>query len=163
MSYKTAFSFGELSENLKSLSSPEAKAAMSQISFESVQNAFMDNVTHRMFKFEGTTGRKEFCLYSIAGAVVYAAYVILIGILTTVICLAITSIAGIFGGIVTPVLTLWVVPAILFAGIGVRRLHDTGKSGLLLLIGLVPVIGWFVAFALCLGKKAEGCCCCEQK
>lgn len=166
MAYKTSFSFDELGENLKALSSPEAKAAISQISFESLKNAFLDNVAHRLFCFDGATGRKEFGLYSIAAAAVYAVYVILIGILTTVICITVTAIAGIFGGIVVPILTGWAVPALLFAAIGVRRLHDTGKSGLLMLIGLVPLVGWFIVFALCLGKKAEGCCCgcgCEQK
>ncbi|CAN5768070.1 hypothetical protein BH23ACT10_BH23ACT10_15590 [soil metagenome] len=28
--------------------------------------------------------------------------------------------------------------------VGVRRLHDTGRSGWWLLIGLLPVIGWIV-------------------
>jgi uncharacterized membrane protein YhaH (DUF805 family) len=29
-------------------------------------------------------------------------------------------------------------------GVGVRRLHDTGRSGWWLLIGIIPVIGWIV-------------------
>ena len=29
-------------------------------------------------------------------------------------------------------------------GVGVRRLHDTGRSGWWLLIGLIPLIGWIV-------------------
>lgn len=28
--------------------------------------------------------------------------------------------------------------------LGVRRLHDTGKSGWLILVGFIPVIGWIV-------------------
>src|SRR5436305_1691005 len=28
--------------------------------------------------------------------------------------------------------------------VGVRRLHDTGKSGWWLLIGLIPIVGWIV-------------------
>ena len=28
--------------------------------------------------------------------------------------------------------------------VGVRRLHDTGKTGWWLLIGLIPIIGWIV-------------------
>ena len=29
-------------------------------------------------------------------------------------------------------------------GVGVRRLHDTGRSGWWLLIGIIPLIGWIV-------------------
>ncbi len=29
-------------------------------------------------------------------------------------------------------------------GVGIRRLHDTGRSGWWLLIGLIPLIGWIV-------------------
>lgn len=29
-------------------------------------------------------------------------------------------------------------------GVGIRRLHDTGRSGWWLLIGLLPIIGWIV-------------------
>ena len=28
--------------------------------------------------------------------------------------------------------------------IAVRRLHDTGKSGWLLLVGLIPFVGWII-------------------
>lgn len=30
-------------------------------------------------------------------------------------------------------------------GVGVRRLHDIGKSGWWILIGLIPLIGWLIA------------------
>jgi uncharacterized membrane protein YhaH (DUF805 family) len=30
-------------------------------------------------------------------------------------------------------------------GVGVRRLHDIGKSGWWMLIGLIPLIGWLIA------------------
>lgn len=29
--------------------------------------------------------------------------------------------------------------------VGVRRLHDTGRSGWWLLIGLIPIVGWIIA------------------
>ena len=28
--------------------------------------------------------------------------------------------------------------------VGVRRLHDTGRSGWWLLIGLIPIVGWII-------------------
>ena len=33
----------------------------------------------------------------------------------------------------------------------VRRLHDTGKSGWLILLNLIPVVGWIILLVLCLG------------
>ena len=62
-----------------------------------------------------------------------------------------------------PLLTFWLVPFCLFAATGARRLHETGKSGWLQLIAIIPAIGWLVVWALYLGKKSEGCCCCEEK
>ena len=28
--------------------------------------------------------------------------------------------------------------------VGVRRMHDTGKSGWFLLVGLIPIVGWII-------------------
>ena len=53
---------------------------------------------------------------------------------------------GILGGLLPLVVTL----ALLVPGIavGVRRLHDTGRSGLWLLIAFVPVVGAIVLIVL---------------
>ena len=40
--------------------------------------------------------------------------------------------------------------------VGVRRLHDTGKSGVHYLWGLVPFIGSLIILALMLGDGAKG-------
>jgi len=41
--------------------------------------------------------------------------------------------------------------------VGVRRLHDTGKSGWMLLIGLIPIIGgiWLLVLFVTEGDKGE--------
>ena len=45
------------------------------------------------------------------------------------------------GGLLTLVFALAVlIPNI---AVSVRRLHDVGKSGWMILIGLIPIIGWF--------------------
>lgn len=38
----------------------------------------------------------------------------------------------------------------------VRRLHDTGRSGWWLLIGLIPLIGWIILLVWMIGKSDEG-------
>ena len=39
---------------------------------------------------------------------------------------------------------VWLILALPLLSVGTRRLHDTGKSGWWLLLGLVPVAGWLV-------------------
>lgn len=39
-------------------------------------------------------------------------------------------------------------------GVTARRLHDTGKTGWLQLIGIVPVIGWIAILYLCAQPEA---------
>lgn len=46
------------------------------------------------------------------------------------------------GGIIASVYALFVlIPGL---AVGARRLHDTGKTGWLLLLWLIPVIGWII-------------------
>ena len=40
--------------------------------------------------------------------------------------------------------------------VGVRRLHDVGKSGWMLLIGIIPVIGWIWLFVLMVSDSQPG-------
>lgn len=48
--------------------------------------------------------------------------------------------------------------AVLIPGlaVSVRRLHDTGKSGWMLLIGLIPIIGWIWVFVLLVTDSKPG-------
>ena len=41
-----------------------------------------------------------------------------------------------------------IIAAVIMIPAGFKRLHDTGKSGWWLLIGLVPFFGWIVMFVL---------------
>jgi len=76
--------------------------------------------------FNGRTSRKEFWMF------------ILFNI---IISLGIGIVEGIIGS--PAILGILYSLAILIPGIAVsiRRLHDTGKSGWLLLIGFIPIIG----------------------
>lgn len=63
----------------------------------------------------------------------------------------------------SPILGLLVSLALLLPGLGVtvRRLHDTGRSGWWILIGIIPLVGWIVLIVfLCQdsqpGQNAHG-------
>jgi len=58
------------------------------------------------------------------------------------------SLVGILGLLFSLAL---IVPSI---AVGIRRLHDTGKSGWYLLAGLVPVIGWLAVLIVMLQERS---------
>jgi len=58
------------------------------------------------------------------------------------------SLVGILGLLFSLAL---IVPSI---AVGIRRLHDTGKSGWYLLAGLVPVIGWLAVLIFMLQESS---------
>lgn len=41
-------------------------------------------------------------------------------------------------------------------GVGIRRLHDVNKSGWMLLVSLIPLVGWIWAIVLLATKGDEG-------
>jgi uncharacterized membrane protein YhaH (DUF805 family) len=40
--------------------------------------------------------------------------------------------------------------------VGIRRLHDTGRSGWWILIGVIPIIGWLVLLFWYVSKGTDG-------
>ena len=86
-------------------------------------------VTERYAQFDGRAGRAEFWWYFLVGAI--------IGVILSILAQASTVfvvIQAIYG------------IAVLIPGlaVGVRRLHDTNRSGWWLLIALIPIIGLIV-------------------
>jgi uncharacterized membrane protein YhaH (DUF805 family) len=83
-------------------------------------------VLERYAKFDGRAGRPEFWWYALAGFII-------------------SIVLNLFAQIsdVLIILPLLYGLAVLIPGIavGIRRLHDTGKSGWFLLIGLIPCVG----------------------
>ncbi len=86
-------------------------------------------VLERYAKFDGRAGRAEFWWYVLANIVVYVA----LGILA--------QISGIFLILYFLFGLAMLVPSV---AVAIRRLHDTDKSGWLILIGLVPFVGWII-------------------
>jgi uncharacterized membrane protein YhaH (DUF805 family) len=83
-------------------------------------------VLERYAKFDGRAGRAEFWWFVLANLIVYIGFAILL------------QISGIFLILELLYALAMLVPSI---AVAIRRLHDTDKSGWLLLIGLVPFIG----------------------
>ena len=105
---------------------------------------YTDVVIKKFFCFEGRARRKEFWMFVLCNAIVAA----ILGALDSVIGVKIANSIGI--------LVLIYDLAILLPSLGVcvRRLHDIGKSGWWLLLGLIPIVGPIVLLVfVCLDGK----------
>jgi uncharacterized membrane protein YhaH (DUF805 family) len=88
-------------------------------------------------KFDGRSRRSEYWYFALFVFVAYLAGVVL--------AKALGSIAGILGTTASIVLVaFWLATLVPSIAVGIRRLHDTGRSGWWLLIGLIPIIGSIV-------------------
>jgi uncharacterized membrane protein YhaH (DUF805 family) len=73
---------------------------------------------------------------------------VILGILIVIPILRIAAvIASFLFGFVT------IIPSITA---GVRRLHDTNKTGWLMLLLLIPLVGWIIVLVLCALKGTPG-------
>lgn len=102
------------------------------MSFQEVVQNFVSVVTGKYFWFTGRTNRKSFWLYVLV--------VVVVG-----------TVLGMIPGVGRILFGVWALA--LFCpslGIGVRRLHDVGKTGWLLLLALIPGIGELIILLLCI-------------
>ena len=79
--------------------------------------------------FEGRARRSEFWFFELANVIVWLVLLIL------------ANIAGILGLLA---IVYWLGILIPSIAVGIRRLHDTDKSGWWILIGLVPFVGGII-------------------
>ena len=81
--------------------------------------------------FSGRAGRKEFWMFVLFNLIISIAASVIDSVMGT---------WGIIGGIYA---LLVLIPAL---AVAVRRLHDIGKSGWMLLVGFIPLIGaiWLI-------------------
>jgi len=98
-------------------------------------------VLERYAKFDGRAGRPEFWWYFLAGLIISVALNIL-GQVSSILV----------------ILSLVYALAVLVPGlaVGVRRLHDTGKSGWFLLLGLIPCAGFIILIVFFATEGAPG-------
>ena len=101
-------------------------------------NWYLTVVKEHYADFKGRARRKEYWMF-------------------TLINLIIAVVLGIVGGLIKfPFISTIYGLAVLLPGIAVsvRRLHDLGKSGWLLLLGLIPLVNFYLLYLFCLeGEK----------
>ena len=109
---------------------------------ELIQNYI--EVIKKYVVFDGRARRREFWLFVLANFVVGIVFSIL------------GSIPGI--GVVFKILSGIYSLAILLPGIaaGARRLHDTNRTALLLLLGLIPIVGGIILVVFCVQEGTPG-------
>ena len=102
------------------------------MNFQEVIGNFVNVVSKKYFCFDGRTGRKSFWLFVLVNFVI-------------------STILGMIPGIGRVLSAVWsLVMLCPSLGITARRLHDTGKSGWLQLLLLIPGIGAIIILLLCI-------------
>lgn len=81
-------------------------------------------------EFSGRARRKEFWTFTLVNFVIS----IILSLLDTMVGMGIGFIGTLFSLAI-------LLPSI---AVGIRRLHDIGKEGWWILIGLIPIIGWII-------------------
>ena len=100
--------------------------------FNEIVNICKTIITQKYICFEGRSSRKEYWTFALTFIVINAILKIIPGIgdiLAGLLCLAV------------------LLPGI---GLGIRRMHDIGKSGWFVLINLIPIVGSIIFLILCL-------------
>lgn len=95
-------------------------------------NWFLDAVKNKYADFNGRARRQEYWMY------------ILVYFILLIVASIIDSIIGI--QIISGILSLaLIVPTL---AVGVRRLHDISKSGWFILLGLIPLVNFYLLYLL---------------
>lgn len=103
---------------------------------------FLETLTKRYAQFSGRASKREFWGFALFSAVVEVAILFVAGIMFEIN----ESLGSIFGILYWLFVIALVIPHL---SVGVRRLHDIGKSGWWFLIVLVPLIGPIWLIVLC--------------
>lgn len=98
-------------------------------------------VLERYAKFDGRAGRAEFWWYFLANVIAYVALAILAQIATIFFVLY---------------FLYWIALLVPSIAVGVRRLHDTDKSGWFMLLGLIPFVGGIILIVFCALQGTAG-------
>jgi len=91
--------------------------------------------------FSGRASRKEFWMFFLFNCIAVFVLYFIIGI-ASIMSYSSDGMTG--GGLVLPVLLLWLYVLATFIpnlAITVRRLHDAGESGWMILVSLIPIAG----------------------
>ena len=109
-------------------------------------------VLERYAKFDGRAGRAEYWWFVLANVVAWVALVVLLFIGS-----AIADALGIL--LIIVLIGYWLAMIVPSIAVGVRRLHDTNKTGwlmLLVLLGVIPIIGFVGSIVLLVFFATQG-------
>jgi uncharacterized membrane protein YhaH (DUF805 family) len=98
-------------------------------------------VLERYAKFDGRAGRAEFWWFVLANFLAYIVLAILMQISGIFFLLYIVYALGVL------------IPSL---AVAIRRLHDTDKSGWLLLLGLIPFVGFIILLVFYIQEGTSG-------
>ena len=104
-------------------------------------NYFIDTVKHKYTDFNGRATRSEYW-YFVLFYFIISVILTLIDVYFINPKLDLSPEAAMQGSVLTSIFALaLLLPQI---ALGIRRLHDTGRSGWWYLLILIPILGWFV-------------------
>ena len=104
------------------------------------------NVFKKTFNFSDRSRRKEFWMFTL--------WVFIISIVLTIVEFATGLVIEPDIGILTTIFSLVIlIPSL---SVTVRRLHDIGRTGWWLLLGLIPLLGWIALLVLTLLDSESG-------
>ncbi|MDR1890448.1 MAG: DUF805 domain-containing protein [Zoogloeaceae bacterium] len=107
---------------------------------------FLDVLKNKYADFEGRARRKEYWMFTLFQFIILAGLSVL-----SIIGSSISGILGvIFAGIYLLAALGLLVPSL---AIFVRRLHDTGRSGWFILLGLIPLVSLILLVFACLDSQ----------
>ena len=107
-------------------------------------NYFLDVIQNKYAQFDGRATRSEYWYFVLFATIAYIIVMVIDGLL-----------AGLTGGI--PILTIiiglgLIVPTI---AVGIRRLHDIGKSGWWYLLAIVPFVSLILIVFFVMDSKDD--------
>lgn len=108
---------------------------------EQFNKYFIDTLKNRYAEFDGRATRSEYWYYFLFYLLlIFTAKVLDTYVLNPILGMTIEEASQ--GGFIQVIIALaLIVPTI---ALGIRRLHDIGKTGWWMLIGLVPIVGFVV-------------------
>ena len=120
-----------MSKRLASIDTNSRQAAKKG---SSAMEWYLKCLKQHYFDFNGRARRKEYWMFTLVNIV---------------ISIALTVIFGMISAKLLPLANLYSLAVLLPAlGVTVRRLHDIGKSGWMILIGLIPLVGLYLIYLL---------------
>lgn len=116
---------------------------------EAFNTYFLDIIKNKYAQFDGRARRKEYWMFMAVYIVIY----IVLAIIAAIFGAISSTLGSIFYGLIGLACLAIVVPSI---ALGIRRLHDTNKSGWFMLLGLVPIANLYLLYLLIIeGDKGD--------